>query len=94
MSIDKYKSIIIIICIYHLQNIAAWEWGHGKYAWMEACGSMQKDAHLTGYGKVGNKCHVECSNRGICDHSNGICDCFNGFIGSACERVNVLAGIN
>ena len=51
-------------------------------------------AHLTGYGKVGNKCHVECSNRGICDHSNGICDCFNGFIGSACERVNVLAGIN
>jgi uncharacterized repeat protein (TIGR02059 family) len=51
-------------------------------------------AHLTGYGKVGNKCHVECSNRGICDHSNGICGCFKGFIGSACERVDVLAGIN
>lgn len=48
-------------------------------------------AHLTGYGKIGNKCHVECSNRGVCDHSTGICQCFDGFTGAACETVNALA---
>ena len=48
-------------------------------------------AHVIGYGKLGNKCHVECSNRGVCDHSNGICRCFNGFTGVACEVVNALS---
>ena len=29
---------------------------------------------------------MECSNRGVCDRSTGICSCFDGFTGSACER--------
>ena len=29
---------------------------------------------------------VECSNAGFCDRSKGICVCFDGFTGSACQR--------
>lgn len=29
---------------------------------------------------------MECSNRGTCDRATGICSCFDGFTGSACER--------
>jgi hypothetical protein len=35
-------------------------------------------------GLSGNLCHVDCSNRGICDYSSGICNCFDGFYGSNC----------
>jgi len=30
---------------------------------------------------------IECSNRGICNHHNGKCQCMNGFTGKACERL-------
>jgi hypothetical protein len=29
---------------------------------------------------------MECSNKGICDRSTGLCNCFPGFEGIACER--------
>ena len=32
--------------------------------------------------KNGNKCHVDCSNRGLCDHALGVCKCFDG-----CDRI-------
>lgn len=44
-----------------------------------------------GVGKPGNKCHVDCSNRGICDHEEGFCACFGGFWGPACDQLNVRA---
>jgi hypothetical protein len=28
----------------------------------------------------------ECSNRGVCNRVTGVCDCFAGFTGSACQR--------
>jgi hypothetical protein len=31
---------------------------------------------------------TECSNRGICDKVNGLCICFDGFSGSACQRLS------
>lgn len=31
--------------------------------------------------------NVPCSNRGICDYKTGICDCFDGFTGLACDRL-------
>ena len=40
-----------------------------------------------GTGKAGNLCHVDCSNRGLCDHALGMCTCFPGFWGSACEII-------
>lgn len=29
---------------------------------------------------------VECSNKGKCDYKSGMCNCFNGYEGLACER--------
>ena len=29
-------------------------------------------------GAPGNKCYVECSNRGTCDYAKGVCTCFPG----------------
>jgi hypothetical protein len=35
-------------------------------------------------GAAGNKCHVDCSNRGKCNYQTGTCTCFPGFIGDNC----------
>merc|ERR1712139_163521 len=34
--------------------------------------------------------HVECSNRGTCDGSSGMCDCYDGFTGEACSTQTVF----
>ena len=46
-----------------------------------------------GVGKPGNKCHVDCSNRGNCNHATGVCTCFRGFRGPACDMIDVLAEV-
>lgn len=38
-----------------------------------------------GTGERGNLCVVPCSNRGICNETDGSCTCFPGFYGSACS---------
>ena len=45
-----------------------------------------------GVGQSGNRCFVECSNRGICDYELGQCMCFKGFWGSACEILKDVPG--
>ena len=54
---------------------------------------------LTGTGSCialssapGNKCHVDCAGRGLCDHSTGICACFEGQTGNDCRTPDALAG--
>lgn len=42
-------------------------------------------------GSTGYTYVAECSNRGICDGATGICQCFNGYTGQACDQVNALA---
>lgn len=42
------------------------------------------DSSGRGVGEYGNLCHVDCSNRGICDYETGSCKCFSGFAGPNC----------
>ncbi|TYZ50992.1 hypothetical protein PybrP1_012826 [[Pythium] brassicae (nom. inval.)] len=41
-----------------------------------------------GTGETGNKCHIDCSNRGKCDYTTGTCACFSGFYGSNCASLS------
>jgi len=43
------------------------------------------------FGETGNLCHVDCSNRGICDHTSGLCRCFRGYYGQNCGLRSALA---
>ena len=38
----------------------------------------------TDTGATGNKCHIECSQQGTCDHSSGVCTCYQGYYGANC----------
>ncbi len=40
---------------------------------------------------VGNYEDIECSGRGLCDSGAGLCKCFSGYFGAACEFQNALA---
>ena len=42
-------------------------------------------------GEPGNKCHVDCANRGICDYRTGLCQCFDGLYGAACDVIDASA---
>mmetsp|Transcript_7894 Transcript_7894/g.18828 ORF Transcript_7894/g.18828 Transcript_7894/m.18828 type:complete len:663 (-) Transcript_7894:118-2106(-) len=44
-----------------------------------------------GKGKYMNKCHVDCSNRGKCDHTTGTCACFPGYHGANCGKRKTAA---
>ena len=46
---------------------------------------------LASTGTTGYNYVAECSNRGLCDSETGICECFAGYTGNACEVVNSLA---
>ena len=49
-------------------------------------GTLGAPALAVNAGAAGNRCHVPCSNRGLCDAARGTCACFNGFMGEACEQ--------
>lgn len=42
---------------------------------------------LKGYGSEAGR---DCSGRGLCDYSSGICNCFHGYYGTKCEFQTVL----
>eukprot|EP00947_MAST-08B_sp_MAST-8B-sp1_P004923 g4923.t1 len=44
----------------------------------------------TGYATAADTVHsntAECSNMGTCDRKTGLCACFDGFGGAACDRL-------
>ena len=38
--------------------------------------------------------YMECSNKGICDRSAGVCACFDGYAGSACQFASCPTNLN
>jgi len=54
------------------------------------CGNVVAEGGF-GTGATGNLCHVDCSNRGICDYSTGICRCFEGYYSENCALISALA---
>eukprot|EP01006_Ploeotia_vitrea_P064757 TRINITY_DN8884_c0_g1_i1.p1 TRINITY_DN8884_c0_g1~~TRINITY_DN8884_c0_g1_i1.p1 ORF type:complete len:288 (-),score=-8.20 TRINITY_DN8884_c0_g1_i1:102-965(-) len=51
----------------------------------------RKAANSIHSGAEGNLCHIDCSNRGLCDYKTGVCQCFNGLYGSACNIIDATA---
>jgi hypothetical protein len=39
----------------------------------------------------GNESGRDCSGRGLCDYTQGVCNCFMGYYGTKCEYQTVLA---
>lgn len=62
-----------------------------------ACGTALSAAFAiaspSNFGDVidGNKEHATCSNRGLCDFNSGLCSCFSGYTGVACDVQSTLA---
>lgn len=56
------------------------------YGTEEKFPAMQDSAN----GALTNSAHhyMECSNKGLCDRESGICECFDGYEGSACQRAS------
>ena len=121
----SHAVLCLLLAFGSLAVVTGWEWGHGKYAWMESCGDMKLGTYdykyrrclcHSGYGSssdlslqkdprcqsracpkgrswndkpVGNtQAHspAECSDRGTCNPTTGVCKCVDGFAGAACER--------
>ena len=38
-------------------------------------------------GAPGNKCYLECSRHGLCNTAAGVCNCFAGYGGVACNKL-------
>lgn len=56
----------------------------GPACTLQECPSMADP--LQGFG---NESGRDCSGRGVCNYNTGICDCFAGFYGEACQKQTI-----
>jgi hypothetical protein len=50
-----------------------------------ACDLQECPSGADPLGGYGNEAGRDCSGRGLCDYSHGLCTCFDGFAGNKCE---------
>ena len=59
---------------------------------LQSLGNAESAAYVTIQEKVkGTTENLPCSNRGICDYTTGMCQCFQGFTKHDCSKQNALA---
>lgn len=59
---------------------------------LQSLGKSDSSADVTIQEKVkGMTENLPCSNRGICDYTTGMCQCFQGFTKNDCSKQNALA---
>jgi len=65
--------------------------GQGVVAAPDTTAGVYKFYPPTNYPEGGYPYAAQCSNRGICDTSSGLCQCFSGYTNDNCDTINALA---
>ncbi len=54
-----------------------------------ACDLQECPSGTDPLGGFGNESGRDCSGRGLCDYDEGVCKCFPGYFGNACQHQNI-----
>lgn len=54
------------------------------------CSEKECPSQADVMGGAGNTVGMDCSGRGICDYKTGLCDCFRGYYGVACQSLDEI----
>jgi len=65
-------------------------WVNGPDNQLRLCGTSASTYYLQ-LGSDGLNDFPECSDRGVCDYTSGICNCFKGYAGIDCTTQNALS---
>eukprot|EP00606_Chrysophyceae_sp_TOSAG23-5_P000446 GSChrysophyteH2.ASY1.ANO1.877.1 assembled CDS len=55
-----------------------------------SCGEQECPSTVDPVGGLGSESGRDCSGRGVCDYSAGLCHCFSGFYGESCEKITTF----
>jgi len=73
----------------------SWALGSAGTRVSSSAGGDNRPSYLDGSSELapknGNRPNTICSGRGMCDFSNGECQCFSGYTGVNCGKQNALA---